>query len=626
MSADPNVLPASPSPQARSLGEALYFDSGGNQLFGWLHRPTVEARAQFGVVICKAFGYEAICSHRSVRTFAEVAAAAGIPALRFDYAGTGDSSDVDPDADQVALWTSDIEAAIGELQRRTGVSRVCLIGIRLGALLASLAAGRTSAVDSVILAGPIISGRKYLRELRTTQLAAGLSSNAEDSANAADARQRGGPMEVAGFALSAATVAALTLLDLESRDVPARDMLILDGTSMPTARRWSASLAARGIKATYMALPGLVEMVMTAPQFAAVPREMTEAMRDWLVRSPTDHPARDAGDAVTSSPIEPASSAGEAITLPANDPANPAIITERPVFIDANPLLFGIVAEPRRDEIRRRAVVLLNAGVDYHIGASRMYVTLARQWARRGYVVLRLDLGGIGDSATGADCPDDEVFPPEAIANISSAIGFLRKRYGVRDITLAGLCSGAYHALRAAAAPLPINRILMVNPQNFFWKAGMTLDQLQLVEVVHNPGVYRERMFSLAAWKRLLSGRVNIWRIVLIYVQRPLLLMESTCRDIARRLRIHLPRDLGRELEEIAARGIQAVFVFARGEPGIGLLKLQGGSAVGRLGPRCKVRVIEGGDHIFSQSGPRSRMEKVLSEELFARDESQGNS
>jgi len=60
------------------------------------------------------------------------------------------------------------------------------------------------------------------------------------------------------------------------------------------------------------------------------------------------------------------------------------------------------------------------------------------------------------------------------------------------------------------------------------------------------------------------------------------------------------------------------VFVFARGEPGIGLLKLQGGSSVRHLGDRCRVLIIDGGDHIFSQSDHRSTMEEVLTAELLA--------
>jgi hypothetical protein len=41
-------------------------------------------------------------------------------------------------------------------------------------------------------------------------------------------------------------------------------------------------------------------------------------------------------------------------------------------------------------------------------------------------------------------------------------------------------------------------------------------------------------------------------------------------------LRIRLPHDLGWELEEIAARGVRIVFVFAAAEPGLDLLTIQG--------------------------------------------------
>ena len=77
--------------------------------------------------------------------------------------------------------------------------------------------------------------------------------------------------------------------------------------------------------------------------------------------------------------------------------------------------------------------------------------------------------------------------------------------------------------------------------------------------------------------------------------------------------------DLGRDLEAIISRGVRVVFVFARGEPGIDLLKIEAGSMVRRLGERCRVRIIDSADHTFSRSGPRQVLEEVLSEELFAR-------
>ena len=33
------------------------------------------------------------------------------------------------------------------------------------------------------------------------------------------------------------------------------------------------------------------------------------------------------------------------------------------------------------------------------------------------------------------------------------------------------------------------------------------------------------------------------------------------------------------------------------------------------------MRILERGDHVFTQSGPREVMEEVLSEELFVRDD-----
>jgi alpha-beta hydrolase superfamily lysophospholipase len=603
------------SVRAVASAQALYLNSGEHRLFGWLHRRPNDSKADIGVVICNPFGYEAICSHRGMRAFAEAIAAAGMPALRFDYSGTGDSAEIDPNADQVQVWTRDVLAAADELRRRTGVGRVCLLGFRFGALLATLAASESNSVSALIAIAPITTGRRYLRELRTTRMAASLGLDPSESTSDKQDASAGG-MEVSGFAFSAATLAALAKVDLSTlQSLP--QTLVIDGAMLaPGGQAHSPEVQERKTRVT---LPGLVEMLMTPPQFAQVPKQVIAATVDWLLQLPGHAPA--ASDRSAGRQHSDFDSAGPAnvLTLAGSASAPQIILTEKPVSFGADGLLFGIVTQPPAGEIRRRAVVLLNAGADHHIGASRMYVSMARHWAQHGYVVLRMDLAGLGDSGTRPGRADDDVFPQEALDDIRSAIEFLRASYGVGDVTLAGLCSGAYHALRAAVAGVSVNRILMINPQNYFWRPGETLNDVQLVEVVRNPGLYRERLFSLAAWKRMLTGRVNILRILKIYMQRPLLAAESTLRNIARRLHLRLPNDLGTELEEVVARGVRVVFVFARGEPGIGLLKLQAGSSVKRLGERCHIHTINSGDHVFTRSGPRAIMEKVVSQELFAR-------
>ena len=603
--------------------EPLYFQSGDNRLFGWLHRPARDVEPELGVVICSPFGYESICAHRSVREFAESISAEGIPALRFDYLGTGDSADIDENADHVELWSQDVLAAIGELRHQTGVERVCLLGIRLGALLAALAAAKCRTVDSLIFVGPIISGRRYVRELRTTQLA-GVALTASKSDGDPESNQTNLKfLEAGGFSLSTATLQTLSLVDLQTAAAPAvRSILILDNDRLPSAKRWAESLSNTAIELEYKSLPGLIEMAMTAPQFATVPREMIDTTRQWLTRKAAQTEAHPQAGRRPPDEWATDDESSIATTLPllAEDSESPlGPIMERPVFISTGATLFGIISEPCFDEKRRRAVILLNAGADHHVGASRMYVSLARRWARRGYFVLRLDFAGIGDSATRPGNPDDEVFPDEAIDDIRSAIEFMRSRYAIVDMTLAGLCSGAYHALRAAIAGLSVNRILMVNPQNYFWKKGMTLEQVQMVEVAHNPALYRRRLLSSQAWLRIFRGQVNIWRIGVIYVQRVRLACEAALRSFARLVRIRLPNDLAWELQKIVDNGIRVTFVFAPGERGLDLLKLEAGSKLSRLGDRCRVRLVESGDHIFSRRESRFVMEDILSEELFAR-------
>jgi hypothetical protein len=162
----------------------------------------------------------------------------------------------------------------------------------------------------------------------------------------------------------------------------------------------------------------------------------------------------------------------------------------------------------------------------------------------------------------------------------------------------------------------------MVNIGNFYWDESMSLVKaLQATETVVNPGLYGQRIFSARAWRRFLTGQVNILRIVRVYLSRPAVELKSKLRDAARAVGIRLRRDLGRELEDVIASGVRVVFVFARGEPGIALLKLEAGAMMRRLGERCRIVMVDSADHTFSRSGPREVLENVLSEELYARQE-----
>jgi pimeloyl-ACP methyl ester carboxylesterase len=339
-------------------------------------------------------------------------------------------------------------------------------------------------------------------------------------------------------------------------------------------------------------------------------------MCDWLTQL---------RDRAPTAPERGAQRGGESAQVPATAVMNlrfaelgeQNLVTERPAFLASETVLFGIVTEPEETAARLGGVILINAGADYHIGASGMYVELARRWARRGYVVLRMDLAGLGDSATRYGQPDNVVFPPAALEDIRAAIEWMRSRRGLNELTICGVCSGAYHALRAGVTALPVKRILMVNPETFFWNESMSIYDMHLSEVVRGPAIDRGKLLSAGAWKRLLRGQIDVGYVLRRYARRVFFAVESIFRDAARGLHIRLPHDLGRQIEEIAARGVRMAFVFSGGEPGIALLKMQAGRSVQRLGKRCRVHMIDGADHVFSKLDSRMALLDVLSDELF---------
>lgn len=582
----------------------IYFKSGRQSLFGWLHMPEENNRTDLGFVICKPFGYEAMCAHGSIRAFADACASAGATVLRFDYTGSGDSSGTDTDTDVLSQWCNDIRAAMDALRETGHVARLGLLGMRFGALLAGMVADADTSVENVIAVAPVISGRRYLRELRAFQV----TSSSEASSTPDLAITQSG-LEVTGFQLSRASVDHLAKIDLArlgARVIP--NLLVLDRDDLPGAKLWADALAARGANVRYEALPGFLDMVAT-PHAALIPTAMISAIVDYLSREPraTQLPAHTLAQHERS----------ESMHLMTADGTR---LIERAVYVDEGRTLFAISTELEQPSggrpLHGRGVVMLNGGATSHIGPNRMYVELARRWAARGYSVLRLDLAGLGDSATRPGENGNEVYPPGALDDVSAAINFLRREFAVENVTLAGLCAGAYHALRSAISGLHVNTVLLVNPLTFYWKQGSKLSDLQDAEVVRNPGIYAEKLLSYTSWRKLMGGRVNLWRVLMIFLRRGLMTVGGSARDLSRLLKIRLPQDLGWELQSLASRGVRIVFLFARGDVGMDLLRMQGGSAVKSIGDRCRVHIIDDADHIFSQGAARNKLLQLLTSEL----------
>ena len=143
--------------------EPLYFGPRG-RLFGLRSEAKAPAR-RTAVLICHSWGVEYLRSYRALYLLAQQLAARGFETLRFDYSGTGDSADT---ADGITLgqWIEDIRCAARELRELSGAERICVLGLRLGGLLATRAVAEGLRADTIALWDAPDSGREWIEELR----------------------------------------------------------------------------------------------------------------------------------------------------------------------------------------------------------------------------------------------------------------------------------------------------------------------------------------------------------------------------------------------------------------------------------------------------------------------------
>jgi alpha-beta hydrolase superfamily lysophospholipase len=578
----------------------LYFGPPDRALCGWLHRSAELAARNTGIVLCSPSGYEAICTHRSYRSFAESAAARGFPALRFDYDGTGDSAGHALDPDRVGHWLRSITMAIETLKAHTGVERVCLFGVRVGASLAAKASAGRSDIHAMIAFAPVVKVSSYLREIRA------LSLSRPQVPPPAELAVDPELQEAAGFATTPETRAALATIDLLKLDAaPAPHVLLLERDDLTPSDAWPQRLASQGAAVEQRQLAGYVDMMRDA-HAAKVPTQSIASALDWL-SALAGVAARTSAPTVAIPDVAVAQ-----FTDQSTDDRKQ--VRETAAFLDPQRILFGVVSEPVNPaRAVRDVVVLLNSGTIHHIGPSRLYVAIARRCAARGIGALRVDLSGVGDSAVRNGEVENAPYSDSARIDVRQAVEFAGSRFPDAKVHLIGLCSGAYHGLKAAAAGYSLRSVVVVNPLTFFWKSGMSLEYADF-QITSESSRYARSATTLASWLKLLRGQVNLRAAAKVFWKRLSARARDSRRDIARRIGVELQDDLASELLRVARQRTDMYFVFSASDPGHSMLSEQGGSIVRKLARRDQLRIsiVQGADHTFTAHWNRDQLIALL--------------
>lgn len=235
----------------------LMFGPPSRRLFGLFHAAEGARASDTAVLLCPPMGHEALRSHRFYRLLALRLSRRGVPVLRFDPYGTGDSPGDDEDGD-LAGWRRDIGEAHRELLARSGAARIVWFGARVGATLALQATASASPrVARLVLWEPVLEGSAYLQDLREKHVAElELSHSIPDAGWRRSLRNDPDAFgdEAFGFGISALLrqqVAALTPDSLQLGS--GTELVVIAKPDDATTRRW-VTAQTQGRSARHVAL------------------------------------------------------------------------------------------------------------------------------------------------------------------------------------------------------------------------------------------------------------------------------------------------------------------------------------------------------------------------------------
>lgn len=553
---------ASPMPP-----EPVAFDG----LLGWYGA----GLSRRGVVLCGTLGYEQISAYRGWRQLAADLTAAGHPTLRFDYPGEGDSRD--PESAGIEPLVDAIRRAVRFLREEGGAEEIVLVGLRLGATLAALAA-EDADIDQLVLLAPFASGRAYLREMTMRTKAIDQLPDGRPFPQDPAAPVFG------GFRPPADQLAALGRVDLTKVPLaPVRQVLLLG----PDPAGLAGRLRDAGAEVTIGPFPGLAAFLSNA-LISETPHAVFAQVAAFVAEGAS---VRTGGRPPHLAPATPPAITGTSWT-------------ERVVRFAGN---VGVICTPHSPAPRMPALLFVNSGVNPRAGYGRQTTDLARHLAGIGVRSLRMDLRGVGDGEDRAD-GKPPLYAHDAIGEITAAIDQMDEGHGV---VVAGSCSGAYLGFHMLCQDSRIRAGILVNLYCFDWDPRTDLTAA-LTPSFRSPASYASLLRRPDAWRRVLRGEVRVGailgRLVGVAVKR----LNGTASTL---LRPFSPAtSVAGRIARIRKRGARLVLVFSEGEAGLGEVATHLGRSPERLSRRLghPMVLLPETDHNLSTPGAQEKLRTLL--------------
>jgi exosortase A-associated hydrolase 2 len=269
------------------MEEPFFFAVNGYRLFAMAHRPADHV-TPVAVVVCHPYGEEKQLSYPVLTRWGRMLAHDGFPVLRFDSRGYGDS---DGDIEEATLESqvADTLAAGRTARERLGAQKVAYLGLRLGGLVAGLAAERDPAAAGLVLWSPVVSGKQYVDEMIRRRLFGELLSKRRTTREQVlEELATAGQIEIEGNYLTRTFVDEMSAADLATAAGSFRGPVLVSalknaaGTVDSACEGLARAYEARGARCTLEISGERPYWERSAMYDHYFPEELFELTRRWM--------------------------------------------------------------------------------------------------------------------------------------------------------------------------------------------------------------------------------------------------------------------------------------------------------------------------------------------------------
>lgn len=249
------------------------------------------------------------------------------------------------------------------------------------------------------------------------------------------------------------------------------------------------------------------------------------------------------------------------------------------------------------------AILLLNAGFQHHVGPHSLHVHLARKLAGLGFLAVRLDFSGLGDSPARTD----NALPQEShLTEAREVMDDLAARFGCTVFASLGLCSGARESLRLALVDTRLRGALLLNPVDHLHDdTDVELTSLLRVRALrrHYLRLALHSSYRSQVWRQALRGDFDT-ALLRRSLRGPSSRRESGTSDASSD-----PSGTAlQQLQSLGKRGVNVLHVYSEGDPAVDYFHVV-------LGPRAgdvPFVLVRGANHTFTPLWCQDQLSSVV--------------